>query len=1125
MSRLLLRNLRHYWRTNAAVVVGVATAVAVLAGALTVGHSVRQSLRALVLQRLGATEVIVASDRFFREDLASALVDQTPGTPLRTAPLIHVAGALAHEDARHTSRTVEAYGVDDRFWRFHGVDRSGPGGRTALVGRATADALGISVGDTLLLRVQVETAIPRESLYGRRDETGRTIRLTCGGILEAADLGEFALRAGQGSVLSIFVPLERLQRDLAQRHRINVVLAAGTSRSASAARVKTALDRAMTLEDAGIVLRPLPAGHGVAVESERILLSDTVARAAADAAAEGRLAATGVFSYLANALRANGREIPYSVITAVDLKGLRATVAAGTGPDSAATPKIWLNEWAGRELGAAAGDTVEVDYYRWLDDGRLATETARFRLAGVVGIGGDIDASLAPSVPGVSDARDMHSWDPPFPMDLGRIRPSDEEYWQLHTATPKAFIALTDGQRLWHTRFGQLSSVRVTWTAEAAGDTPSPSEPSGLEQFARRLRARIGPGAAGLAVVPIRERGLDASEGSTDFGAYFVYFSFFLIAAAVLLAAMFFRLGVEQRVGEIGLLRAVGFAHSDIGRLFLTEAAILAGVGGVVGMAGAVAYGGAMVIGLRTWWIGAIGTPDVVLHVAAADLGIGLVAGVGAALAAVLVTLRGLRHTSARALLAGVLETARTRGRRRRRAEALALIALLAAGALVAGALRDAVPQVPAFFGSGLLLLTALLAFVSAWLRRAPDRPITAPGWFAMVRLAARYATHRPGRSLLCIALIAFASFIIVSVEAFRKDAGPEEGGRTTGSGGFALVGRSVVPVLHDPNTPDGRDALGLDRLPASLIEQVRIVGLRERPGDDASCLNLYAPQEPRVLGIPAALAAESRFSFQARIEGPEEEASHPWLLLDRALPDGAIPAVVDAVTLQYILHRRLGDELVLTGDDGAPVRLQLVGTLRDSILQGALLVAERRFLETFPDREGYQAFLIEAPWAEADVIAGQLEEGLSPWGLAIETSAARLAALHRVENTYLSTFQSLGALGLLLGTVGLVAILLRNVFERRRELALLRAVGYHRSALTAVIAVENALIVCVGLACGSASAAVAIVPALQARDGGPPLAAAGVMAGIVLVGAVVSSLAAATLIRRLPLLASIRSE
>ena len=55
-ARLVVAGLRHYWRTNLAVVLGVATAVAVLAGALLVGDSVRGSLRDLVLQRLGRTD-------------------------------------------------------------------------------------------------------------------------------------------------------------------------------------------------------------------------------------------------------------------------------------------------------------------------------------------------------------------------------------------------------------------------------------------------------------------------------------------------------------------------------------------------------------------------------------------------------------------------------------------------------------------------------------------------------------------------------------------------------------------------------------------------------------------------------------------------------------------------------------------------------------------------------------------------------------------------------------------------------------------------------------------------------------------------------------------------------------
>ena len=80
-------------------------------------------------------------------------------------------------------------------------------------------------------------------------------------------------------------------------------------------------------------------------------------------------------------------------------------------------------------------------------------------------------------------------------------------------------------------------------------------------------------------------------------------------------------------------------------------------------------------------------------------------------------------------------------------------------------------------------------------------------------------------------------------------------------------------------------------------------------------------------------------------------------------------------------------------------------------------------------------------------------------------STAERLAEFHRVENTYISTFQTLGGLGLLVGTIGLAAVLLRNVLERRRELALLGAVGYRRAHVFAIVLAENVLLLVWGLA------------------------------------------------------------
>jgi putative ABC transport system permease protein len=1141
VTRLLLRNLRYYWRINFAVVAGVAAAVAVLSGALIVGGSVRGSLRDLLVQRLGATDVIVASDRFFREGLAEAFASKTT----TSAPMIRLQGVLRREGTSQRTRSVQVYGVDDRFWRFHGRSRSGPEGRRALVGSALAETLGISRGDTLLVRIETAGSIPSESLYGRRDSVGRTLRLTCDGVVPPEDLGEFALQPDQGNVFALFVPLSRLQRDLAQPGRINTVLVASAAAPADLVSLRAALTRSIDLQDLGVTIRPLAGRHAVAVESARILLDDRTARAAAAVGAAAGTRASAVFSYLANTIRANGREIPYSVITAADLgqgaltavrlvpgtgRVSASPVAPGTGRVSSppsAEDDIWLNEWASRELGVSPGQPVEVEYYRWQDRGQLTTETARFRLAGVVAIEGDVDETLAPEVPGISDARDLRAWDPPFPMDLRRIRPADEDYWRRYRGTPKAFVTLARGQQLWRSRFGAVSSIRLAAPADATA-WPAAATAEGvaaLTSLVGALRSRLDPEAAGFTIAPVRARGLEASQGSTDFGEYFVYFSFFLIAAAVLLAALFFRLGIEARVREIGTLQAVGFPSATIRRLFLLEGAIISGAGSLLGMLGAVAYGGALVAGLRTWWIGAVGTRRLFLHVAPADLAIGALAGVAASLLAILWALRALRHASPRAMLAGVLESGSIRRRRARVLGAVAALAFVLAAGLLAGTMAGRVQEVAGFFGAGLLLLVAMLSLVAVGLRRTPIRQITRPGWIALARLGARHVTCRPGRSLLCVALIAFASFVIVSVEAFRQDSTSADLAPSSGTGGFPLLARSALPIVEDPGSRAGREALGINDTERPEFVRIRFVPFRERPGEDASCLNLYAPQAPRILGASPAFVREGRFSFQSSLAARDAEQRNPWLLLEAGGPDDAIPAIADANTIQYILHRSVGDEIVVSGDGGEPVRLRLVAALHDSILQGELVIAEARFLRAFPNREGFRFFLLDAPPEDAGTLVRPLEESLADVGLSVEVSSERLAAYHRVENTYLSTFQSLGALGLVLGTFGLAAVLLRNVLERRRELALLRAVGYRGWALSFIIIMENVLLMVGGLACGAASALLAIVPALVARGGSVPYAGAGAMLAVVLVAGVLSSLVAVVAVWRMPLMAAIRSE
>src|SRR3989338_2945142 len=146
-STLRRRSLRHYWRTNLAVIGGVAIAVAVLSGALMVGVSVRASLRDLVLQRLGKADRVVVSQGFFREQLAGAF-DQA-------VPLVVAEGFVAAQESGRRASRVQVYAVDDRFWRFHGHEQvKAPGGNDALLSEGLAAELDAHDGDSVILRVE-----------------------------------------------------------------------------------------------------------------------------------------------------------------------------------------------------------------------------------------------------------------------------------------------------------------------------------------------------------------------------------------------------------------------------------------------------------------------------------------------------------------------------------------------------------------------------------------------------------------------------------------------------------------------------------------------------------------------------------------------------------------------------------------------------------------------------------------------------------------------------------------------------------------------------------------------------------------------------------------------------------
>jgi ABC-type lipoprotein release transport system permease subunit len=1104
LTTLAVRSAFYYWRTNLAIVRGVTAAVSVLGGALVVGDSVRGSLRDIALGRLGRTETVIASVGFFRDALAGDLAKAPDLTG--AAPLIVANGFVTNEASGRRAGTVLVYGVDERFWQFHGL----PPADGVWISPALAAEIGAKEGDVLLTRLQRPSEIPIESLFGRKDEVGRTVRLTMTGVLPPERLGEFALQPQQTAVRAVFAPLARIQRDLAVQNQINTVLLAGT---APVDRIRQTL----TLEDLGVRVAAPAQSSDVIVESASGIVNDALERAARNAASKLGLDPIPVFTYLANSIRKADRVVPYSLITATDL---RAGALAKAGSSNADT--IVLNDWTARELGAKPGDRIDIDYYLWDPAQGLLTRTASFTVSNVIPIAGfAADRRLAPEYPGISGASGLAEWDPPFPIDLSRVRPQDEKYWDAYRTTSKAFIPYERGRELWQSRYGALTSLRFRRAAEVAPQKT-------VTDLNSAILAELSPAAMGVSIYPARQLALESATGATDFGEYFTYFSFFLVVSAVMLVVLFFKLGVEQRLKQIGVMRAAGFTTGVIRKLLTFEGFLLAVDGAILGIAGAIAYAHVIVYGLKTWWVGAVGTQLLNVHVSPVSLIAGAAGGVVAAVVCIAVSLRTVRRMSPRTLLtAQALDAAAAfDDRRARRAKRVAAAVALFGVMLLGVGFGSRVAQAGAFFGAGAALLVACLMFLSGWLRERDARLISGRGPWAVARLGFRSAAFRPGRSVLSAALIASAAFIIVSVDAFRRGGGELTDDPKTGTGGFALLARSELPIVPNMNGEAGREALLMQ---APGMQGVTFTRFRVRQGQDASCLNLYRPTNPTIVAPEPGFIEANRFVFSSSSAATSAEHANPWLLLRKTFDDGSVPVVADATSLQYVLHAGVGDTFSMDIGAAAPLVLRFVGALRDSVLQGELVMAEEQFVRLFPGQQGYRMFLIDKPGirtiAAANDLAGVVEKELQPFGVDAVTTVERLEEFHRVENTYLSTFQALGGLGLLLGTIGLAAVMFRNVLERRRELALLRAVGFDARNVSRMILAESAFLLGAGLVAGALCAVIAIAPAWLGRGGTMPGSGLLFLFAAVIVSGVLSSLVATRAALGGRMLDALRSE
>ena len=1219
---LITRSLRFHWRAHLGVVLGAAIGSAALIGALIVGDSVRESLRERALERLGWVEAALdGGDRFFPQKLAErvAVINRANQSALNSwnfNAVLKLPGTANRQDGTARANHVNVLGVGYwSFWQPSRLTDARPNfalipKNSVVLNEALAAQLRAKPGDEIILRLHKPSALSRDVPITPQSDNTVALRLKVHGIATPPYLGNFDLRVSQTPPLNAFLLINDLAPAVGLPDKANLILEGdfGTYRDATprlrqwwdsvrphlpgykpmsrTVPTKTAvladwqLAWPPEIADFSLQVRTVTNQSVVELRSERIFLEPTITSALTDpgtnqaalrqippsvwptrqpptnALAPAQLAplARPVLTYLVNQLRAGERSTPYSMVTAA---GVPWT------PTDMADDEILVNEWLADDLQVKAGDAVDLTYFLAESGAQLIEQTNRFRVRAVVPLSGvHGDRTLMPEFPGLAKAESTHEWDAGFPL-VHKIRDKDDEYWKQHRGTPKAFITLSAGQRMWANRFGNLTALRFPLPAgQDTGDFQ--------DKVANTFALNIAPESLGLQFRNVRAEALRGASQSQDFGGLFIGFSFFLIGAALILMALLFQFGIERRAAEIGTLLALGFRAKQVRRIFLLEGAALAFVGSMLGVMGGIYYARAMLHELTTVWRSATNTSALTFHASPVTILIGLVSGTLVAVITIWFVLRKQARQPARALLAGdwsadshvraKVTGSETRGlggprsfaRRVFRASVVAFVSLAFALVLVVWAfISGETSNAGFFFGAGSLALIGGLAATSWMLTHLLSEPsadshvranssdsetrgLGGPRSVTQGILSIRGAARRRTRSVATVALLASGVFLIASIGAFRLDAEADAWKRGSGTGGFALIAESTLPIVKDMDTREGRDALGLDE---KVLQDVKFVPFRVRDGDDASCLNLNRAQQPRLLGVKPELMSERKAFSSASGQSWSALRPHagsngaPSIARPEAsasLPSDArrsVPAIGDAASIQWALKRKIGDTVPYRDERGSDFDVRLVGGLANSILQGSLIIDEAEFTRRFPSVSGYRMFLIDCPSNALPQVSAELTRALQDYGFEVTPAAQRLAAFNAVQNTYLSTFQVLGGLGLLLGSAGLGIVVLRNVLERRGELALLIAVGFRRGRVQKLVLAEHAALLGLGLIIGVLSALVAILPSLLSPRGELPVVSLSLTLGGVLLFGLISTWLATRVAVRGNLLEGLRNE
>ena len=1048
LFKLISKSLWYFRRQHIAVLAGTILSTAVLTGALIIGDSVKHSLRQMVDLRLGKSRYALATgDRFVRSQLASEIADKLD---VSGAALLSVKGISINSENNSRINSTNIYGIDNNFWKFSEKKQTELSDNEAFISENLARKLNLTTDNEFLLRIENAEVIPLNAPFASQEQPSVSIRVKVKGILNENELGRFSIKSDQKAPYNVFVSRSILAKKMELEGLSNLLLFSDKSnQNLDNNNFNNAIKDLWQIEDASLKINKINNKGTYELVSDRIFIEQKIEKAIDTL----KIKSNPVLSYLVNSISLNEKETPYSFVAAVNPPFI---------PYDLKDNEIVINSWLADDLEAKQGDSLNLSYFIIGPFRKLKEENKSFLVKEIIPIENTNSLkTLMPAFPGLSDAGQCRDWETGVPIDLDKIRDKDEDYWNIYKGTPKAYISISSGQKMWQNQFGNLTALRF----DSAQITPS--------NLKEELIATLRPVDFNLIVQNVYEQGVAATKNAVDFGELFLSLSFFVIVAGILLTLLLHSLNTASRSQETGVLAALGFNSKLILKIRLGESLVIAVLGGILGAFAGIVYNYAVMAGLNSVWYDVVRTNMITVYLKPTTMIIGASSGTLISLLSIyLVSRAKFKHQIAQ-LVKNHLTNSYTKGQNKLFSQIIVVFSYLSMLALLVYSFATSVDNNSSLFlSAGALFLLGSTALVNLYFNKKEKKTNV----LNINTLSLKNAGRNKSRSITTIVLLALGAYVILITGANRKTFYGEDNQNSSGTGGYLFWAETSLPILNNLNSQSGREKLGIDK--NDLPQETTFMQFHSLDGNDASCLNLNQVQKPRILGIDASeFNKRNSFSFSNLLEGVNKE--NPWLSLNEIREQNLIPAVADQTVLTWGLKKAVGDTLTYLNEDGKEINLLIIGGLNNSIFQGNLLIANSLFVQNFPSVSGSKVMLIDATSADQEKISNYLTNRFTDYGIEINKASERLAEFNSVTNTYLAVFMALGGLGVLIGTIGLGIVLLRNMLERKSELALMTALGFTRTQLFKLVFKENLFLLLVGIVMGLLSAIIGILPSI----------------------------------------------